>query len=193
MRLMQDLGLLLRVTRTHSLIRRYFVVNGFDGALTMLGLAMGFFVGGEPSPAVMLAACVGATVALFMSGLTSAFISEWEERKRALSLLETAMVADLSDSVHAEAARLVPVVVALVNGLAPVTAALLILIPLMLASAGVDLPLAPASATILMAFLVIFLLGVFSGAVGGSFWLWSGLRSALIAAATAAIILLLNL
>lgn len=190
MRLARDLGLLLRITRSHGLLRRYFVVNGFDGALTMLGLAVGFQVGGAASPQLMLAACLGAAVALLMSGLTSAFISEWEERKRALAELESAMLADLSESVHASAARLVPFVVAAVNGLAPFAVSLLILLPLMLASAGLALPLAPLQGTIAMAFATIFLLGVFSGAVGGSFWLWSGLRTLLIGAITAAIILL---
>ncbi len=77
---LDDIRLLLRITRSHGLMRRYFVVNGFDGALTMLGMSMGFYVSGAPRVDVMLGACLGAAVALFMSGLTSAFISEWEER-----------------------------------------------------------------------------------------------------------------
>ena len=182
MRLLTDLALLLRVTRSHGLMRRYFVVNGFDGALTMLGLSMGFYVSNEASIGVMLTACLGAAVALFMSGVTSAFLSEWEERKRSLAELESAMVADLSESVHAEAARAVPFVIALVNGLAP----------LILARAGIDLPLSGLEATIALAFIVIFLLGVFLGHVGGGFWLWSGLRTVLIAVATALIVMVVG-
>jgi predicted membrane protein (TIGR00267 family) len=168
-------------------MRRYFVVNGFDGALTMLGLSMGFYVSNEASIGVMLTACLGAAVALFMSGVTSAFLSEWEERKRSLAELERAMVADLSESVHAEAARAVPFVIALVNGLAPLSISVVIITPLILARAGIDLPLSGLEATIALAFIVIFLLGVFLGHVGGGFWLWSGLRTVLIAVATALI------
>ena len=36
--------LYLEITNTHGIVRRYFVVNGFDGALTMLGLIMGFII-----------------------------------------------------------------------------------------------------------------------------------------------------
>ena len=189
MRLLTDLALLLRITRSHGLMRRYFVVNGFDGALTMLGLSMGFYVSNEASIGVMLTACLGAAVALFMSGVTSAFLSEWEERKRSLAELESAMVADLSESVHAEAARAVPIVIALVNGLAPLSISVVIITPLILARAGIDLPLSALEATIALAFVVIFLLGVFLGRVGGGFWLWSGLRTVLIAVATALIVM----
>ena len=170
-------------------MRRYFVVNGFDGALTMLGLSMGFYVSNEASIGVMLTACLGAAVALFMSGVTSAFLSEWEERKRSLAELESAMVADLSESVHAEAARAVPIVIALVNGMAPLSISVVIITPLILARAGIDLPLSALEATIALAFVVIFLLGVFLGRVGGGFWLWSGLRTVLIALATALIVM----
>ena len=192
MRLLTDLALLLRITGSHGLMRRYFVVNGFDGALTMLGLSMGFYVSNEASIGVMLTACLGAAVALFMSGVTSAFLSEWEERKRSLAELETAMVADLSESVHAEAARAVPFVIALVNGLAPLSISVVIITPLILARAGIDLPLSGLEATIALAFIVIFLLGVFLGHVGGGFWLWSGLRTVLIAVATALIVMVVG-
>lgn len=192
MRLLTDLALLLRITRSHGLMRRYFVVNGFDGALTMLGLSMGFYVSNEASIGVMLTACLGAAVALFMSGVTSAFLSEWEERKRSLAELESAMVADLSESVHAEAARAVPFVIGLVNGLAPLSISVVIITPLILARAGIDLPLSALEATIALAFIVIFLLGVFLGHVGGGFWLWSGLRTVLIAVATALIVIVVG-
>ncbi len=190
MRRLTRLRLLLHLTGSHGLLRRYFVVNGFDGALTMLGLAMGFRVSAERDVAVMISACLGAAVALFMSGLTSAFISEWEERKRSLADLEAAMVSDLGESLHADAARKVPMVVAMVNGFAPLTMSLIILSPLLLAHAAVALPADPLDLTIATAFVLIFLLGVYLGRVGGTFWLWSGLRTAMIAAATALIILL---
>ena len=190
--MLTELGLLLRITGSHGILRRYFVVNGFDGALTMLGVCMGFWVAGEDSFRVMLTACLGGTVALFMSGITSAFVSEWEERKRALRDLESAMVADLGESLHARAARAVPWVVAMVNGIAPLSISLVIVLPLILARIGFALPWDPLEASIAMAFVVTFLLGVVLGRIGGTFWLWSGLRTVLVAAATAAVILLVN-
>ena len=71
---------LLHITGTHGIVRRYFVVNGFDGALTMLGLIMGFLVSGPASLGVIISACLGAAIALGVSGVSSAYVSEVAER-----------------------------------------------------------------------------------------------------------------
>jgi len=42
------------------------------------------------------------------------------------------------------------------------------------------------------AFLSLFMLGVLLGTVSGQFWLWSGLRTLIIALITAGIVLLLG-
>lgn len=189
---LRQLRFLLEISRSQGILRRYFVVNGFDGALTLLGITMGFRMGAPVEPGVVLHACAGAAVALFMSGASSAYMSEAAERRLALAQLEAAMVTDLQDSAHGDAARLVPLLVAAVNGLAPLLLALVVMAPLALAQAGVVLPVAPLTAAIVMAFVALFLLGIFLGRVSGTFWLWSGLRTLLIGAVTALVILLLS-
>ena len=52
------------LAQTRGIIRRYAVVNGFDGALTMLGLLTGFSLGGDVPLETVIAACLGAAVAL---------------------------------------------------------------------------------------------------------------------------------
>jgi predicted membrane protein (TIGR00267 family) len=192
MRLITPAKLGLHLTHSRGIVRRYFVVNGFDGALAMLGLLTGFYLGPAVELGVVIGACLGATVALGMSGVTSAYLSESAERRRSLSKLEQAMLTDLADSEHANEARLVPWVIALVNGAAPVAMALLIMVPLWLALLGVPLPLAPLPSAIATAFLCIFGLGVFLGSVGGTHWLVSGAKAVLIAVATVLIILLVQ-
>ena len=181
----------VHLAQTRSIIRRYTVVNGFDGALTMLGLLTGFRLGGEVPLDTVIAACVGAAVALGVSGLTSAYLSESAERRRALAELEAAMVTDLKRSAHARAAQVLPWLVALVNGAAPVLVSMVIILPLWLASVGVALPLAPLSTALATAFLCIFGLGVFLGKVAGTSWLWSGVKTLLIALATMLLIVML--
>lgn len=183
------LGLYLSLSR--GIIRRYFVVNGFDGALTMLGLLTGFHIGGKVALDVVIGACLGAAVALAISGLTSAYLSESAERRRSLSELEAAMVTDLSGTAHSNAARVLPPLIALVNGIAPLLMSLIIITPLWLAHAGMALPLAPLPTSIATALLCIFGLGVFLGRVGGTSWLWSGIKTLLVALVTILIILLL--
>lgn len=116
------------------------VTNGFDGALTMLGLIMGFYV------------------------------SESVERRKELTELEGAMVTELTESAHGKAACLIPFMIALVNGLAPVVFSLLIIAPLWLAEHGLALPLNPFEISILVSFVIIFLSGIFLDRVSAVFW-----------------------
>jgi len=182
---------LLRITRTHGIVRRYFVVNGFDGALTMLGLIMGFLVTAPAGLSVVISACLGAAIALGVSGISSAYVSESAERRRALEKLQDAMVTDLGESFHGDAARWVPMLIAVVNGSAPLLISLLILVPLWLAHAGLELPWSPLHAAVAVAFVLIFLLGVFLGRVARVSWWLSGLKTLLIASVTTVLILLL--
>lgn len=184
--------LFLKITRSSDIARRYLVVNGFDGALTTLGIIVGFYHIGATSIPLVISACFGAAIALGISGLSSGYISESAERKKELQELESAMVTDLAESAHGQAARLIPVVIALVNGLAPFAISLFIISPLWFASSFGDFPLEPLEASIAIALSVIFLLGIFLGKISGRFWLFSGLRTLIIAVITAAIILYLT-
>jgi len=183
------IGFLLSITQTHGIARRYFVVNGFDGALTMLGMLTGFYVSGGVRPDLAVSACLGAAIALGVSGVSSAYLSEVAERQKALRELEAAMIARLDESAHGEAARLVPLAVALVNGLSPMLVSVLIIGPLWLAVTEHALPVDPLLGAIATAFGVIFLLGAFLGHVSHAQWLWTGLRAVLIAVATSLVIL----
>lgn len=182
---------LLEISHSRDIMRRYFVVNGFDGALTILGLIMGFYVSDRVDLAVVITSCLAAALALGISGISSAYISEAAERRRILAKLENAMVTSLDDSHHARAATWIPWLVALVNGSAPLLFALIIITPLWLAQSGMALAIEPLLTAIAVALAIIFLLGVFLGRVGGTFWLWSGLQSLAVALVTVSLIYLI--
>jgi predicted membrane protein (TIGR00267 family) len=189
---LQELRFLLRISHSRGIIRRYFVVNGFDGALTMLGVILGFVTTDQVPLSVVIGACLGAAIALGVSGVSSAYLSEKAERRRELSGLEEAMAKSLHASAHAQAARWVPLLVALVNGLAPLLISLMIITPLWLANAGMALPLPALHAALLVALSIIFLLGVFLGRVAGNSLWRSGLQTLLVALVTVGLILLLS-
>ncbi len=181
--------LMLHILRARSIARRYLITNGFDGALTMLGMVTGFYISGTTELSVAISACLGAAVALFISGLSSAYLSEKAERKKELRELEQALVLDLKESDYGQASRYLPMLVALVNGLSPLLLSLLILLPLFIAAQGYILPLSPFINAIIVALICVFCLGVFLGKISKSFWLWSGLRALIIAIITVVIIL----
>ena len=175
-----------------AIARRYVVVNGFDGAFTMLGLMTGFHISGDVALNVVIGASLGAAVALGVSGMTSAYLSESAERRRALAELEAAMITDLSTTAEGRTSRFATWVIAIANGAAPLIVSLLIIFPLWLANAGVPFPIAPLLVAIATAFCCVFGLGTFIGEVGGTSWLTSGIKAVLLAAATTCLIVLLG-
>ena len=139
-----------------------------------------------------ISVCLGAAIALGMSGLTSAYISETAERKLELERLEDAMIVDLGESAHGKAARLMPFLIAFINGSAPFLVALIIILPLVLGHWYPRLIPQPLETATLLAFLIIFLLGVFIGRINRHFWLWSGLRTLVVAFITTLLIYLIS-
>lgn len=188
----KQIALMLKITRSRGIMRRYFIVNGFDGALTMLGLIMGFYVSEQVSYPVMINACLGAAIALGMSGLTSAYISEVAEKRRELRELEQAMIKDLGDSAYGQAARWLPFLIAAVNSLSPLIISLIVVSPVWLSSRSFQLPFDPLEASLVLSLAMMFLLGVFLGRVSNVHWLWAGVRTLLIAIVTASLIFLLS-
>lgn len=190
--MLDRLTLALRISRSKVILRRYFITNGFDGVLTMLGLLVGFRVSGSVDIDILLVSGLGTAIALAVSGVSSAYISESAERKHELDKLRDAMMDRLEGSAHEEAATIVPVMVALVNGLSPFIFAMLILAPLWLASSNSMVITAPVDLSIGIAMVMAFLLGIYIGRLSGTFWLWAGLRSSLLAIAIIFLILLFN-
>ena len=194
MSLIRQIQSLWKLSQAGQIARRYFVTNGFDGALTMLGILLGFHTGGDVPLVVTISACMGAAIALGISGFTSALLSETEERKKELKELEESLVAPLEKSDYGRASQITPWVIAAVNGLSPFLISLFIIIPLWLeqAGTGLPLPLGPLETGIAFSFLSILFLGIFLGRISGTFWLWSGLRAVLIGLLTAGIIFLIG-
>ena len=158
----------------------------------MLGLLVGFYLSEDVNLPVVINACIGVAIALGMSGVSSAYISEAAEKQRELRELEEAMVTDLGKSAHGQAARLLPMVIAFVNGMAPLAISLVILLPLWLAPSLEPFSTFPLESAFVMALIIIFLLGVYLGQVSQTFWLWAGLQTLLIAAATTTLIFTLS-
>jgi predicted membrane protein (TIGR00267 family) len=194
MSLIRQIRSLWNLSQAGQIARRYFVTNGFDGALTMLGILLGFYTGGQLPLVVAISACLGAAIALGISGFTSALLSETEERKKELRELEESLVAPLEESDYGKASQITPWVIAAINGLSPFLISLFIIIPLWLEDWGIMLPfeMDPFDAAIGFAFLAILFLGIFLGRISGTFWLWSGLRAVLIGLVTAGIIFLVG-
>ena len=154
---------LIELAEADEIARRYFVMNAFDGALTILGVIIGAFVGGAVDPKVIISAGVGASLAMGLSGGIGAYMAERAERERALKELEAHMFRDLQNTVIGRASRAAAYWVAFVDAISPATAALIPLFPLILAK----LKLVPVDmamlASIALNMATLFVLGAFLG------------------------------
>jgi len=119
----------LRVSQAYKIARRLFVMNAFDGILTIMGVVIGVHISGLADPHVVITAGIGGSVALGISGISSAYLAERAERRRDLKKLEVAMLTDLGDTQFARASEFATVVVALVNGLSPTLGAFILISP----------------------------------------------------------------
>lgn len=112
-----------------EIARRYFAMNAFDGVLTIIGVLMGNYLAQVRQPAIVITTGLSTCIAMGVSGLWGAYLTESAERKRGLGELQDHTLTDLSETKIGRASRIAVLIVALVDGLAPFTSALVILIP----------------------------------------------------------------
>jgi predicted membrane protein (TIGR00267 family) len=147
-----------------EIARRYFVMNAFDGILTIIGVLTGSYVARVESASVVISTGLATSVAMGISGLWGAYFTEAAERKRDLDDLENRTLTDLSETRIGRASRVAGVVVALVDGLAPFLSALVALSPFFFSFSLGDIYLS-YYLSLGIALLSLFGLGAFLGMV----------------------------
>jgi len=126
----------IRVMKGEEILRRYFVMNAFDGALTMLGIVLGAVVAGATNEKIIIGAGVSASFAMGISGFVGAFMTERAERERLIKELERALLTDLDDTMLGRASLTMTIIAAIIDGASPALASLTASIPFFLVSAG---------------------------------------------------------
>lgn len=165
-----------RVAEVGQIARRYFAMNAFDGVLTTLGVLVGSSIGHVHSARQIVAVGLGAAMAMGVSGFYGSYLIERAERDRSLRELEDITLSSLEDSDIAAASTYATIVIALVDGASPFFAALLVLLPFL----GGLMSLSAAYVTgIVIAFVELFLLGLFLGRVSRQRLVWSGVKLAM--------------
>lgn len=162
------------MTGMSEIIRRTFVNNSFDGALTMLGVLLGSYIGGIRDPLLVVKLGLATSIAVGISGLTGALFAESAERKRQLKEMESALHRDLENTEYKKAHDTATILTALMDGLSPFVASLIILLPFFILSSG-DILLAYQVSAVL-SLVVFFLIGAFLGKTSGESMLFMGLK-----------------
>ena len=155
----------LRITQMTPIARRYFIKNGFDGSMTVLGIIVGSWVVGVVDPEIIVTAGLGACLAMGVSGLFGAYMTEKAERKKNLKTVEAAMLTDLSNSIHTDASDFVSAYAAIVDGASPMLTAAVSLVPFVLTLAGTFVISDAYIVSIILTLATLFSLGLYLGRI----------------------------
>jgi len=182
-----------RYSKAEEYSRRYAVMNAFDGVITILGIILGSALLGGADPRHIVAAGVGALIAMGISGVSGTYMAESAEQERKIKEIEEAMLVKLEGSVIVEARRKAAVISALVDAGAAVTAGFIVLLPYLAAAVHLIDSWLAFYASLTSALGLLFVLGVFLGKVAKKNILISGVKALAIGLATLLMITLLNL
>ncbi len=149
-----------------NILRRYFVMNGFDGALTAFGIILGSWIAGANDPTILIIAGMSASFAMGISGFWIAYLTERAERTKDQKKLEDAMVTDLKNTKIAKANFYVSLIIAFVDGMSPLIFSLIAIIPFLFVLGGGSMLIAYIVSTGLV-LVEVTVLGLFLGAVSG--------------------------
>lgn len=144
-----------------AISRRYFVMNAFDGALTMLGVIIGAYVAGILEPIPIITAAISGSIAMGVSGMSGAYMTEKAERTKELKELERAMVTSLENRLPHKSHQFATIFAALVDGLSPALAAMLVVSPFFIVSTGLLSAMQAFYSTIVLTLLILTLLGIY--------------------------------
>jgi len=193
MKMFKRLKRILRYSESAEYPRRYAVMNAFDGVITILGIILGSRLLGSAEPGQIVAASVGALIAMGVSGASGTYITEMAEQERKIKELQDAMLTNLEGTILVKAHREAAVISALVDSAAAIFAGLLAVAPYFLTVAGYISEVAAFYSSLIISLSLLFTLGVFLGKVAGRSLLFSGLKALGIGCLTLLFLLILNL
>jgi len=166
-----------KIASIGEIARRYFAMNSFDGVLTILGILIGSYFGGIRQANIVISAGLGASIAMMVSGIWGTYLTEQAERTKSLKELESSILIKLGKTDIGKASRFATRAVAIIDGLSPFIAALIVLIPFFFSN-YFDITGAYFTSGII-AFAILFLLGIFLGKISKESLIKTGLKMVL--------------
>lgn len=155
----------IKVLAEHEIVRRYIIINSFDGALTILGIVMAEFLSNITDPKLIILPGIGAAVAMCVSGIWGAYSAERAEVKNKIRTMEAHLLKDLSNTEFKRKRERMALMIGLVDGLSPLLVSLVILVPFFCVKAGcVSMQMAYYISLFIIS-AILFVLGAFAGRI----------------------------
>jgi len=176
MKFLEKIRRYIRISEVAPISRRYFIMNAFDGATTVLGIVIGAYAAEITNESWVIWSGLGVSLAMGLSGFVGAYMTEEAEREKKLNALEKSMLTELTDSVVGKASRFASLWAGIVDGVSPALAALVCLTPFFLSSHGLFAINSAIQLSVAMALSIMFLLGVFLGKISNRNMLFHGAK-----------------
>jgi predicted membrane protein (TIGR00267 family) len=165
--------------------RRYFVMNAFDGALTMLGVVIGAYVAGILDPLPIISAAIAGSIAMGTSGISGAYMTEKAERTKKIKDLEKAMLTNLKNGIHRKSHRYATVLASIIDGLSPAMAAIVVVSPFFFVNFGLLTAYDAFFICIGLTLTILVLLGAYLAKISDESMIKYGLQMLLVGGVTA--------
>lgn len=178
--ILENVRYLATVSGVGQFARRYFVMNSFDGVLTIIGVMLGSYTVVGIDSRYMASAGVGAIIAIAISGFTGTYMSETAERKRWLIAIEKQLLRKMRGSIQEKAANFASILSALTAGVSPALVSMVCLSPLLLSMHAILPEMLAFHITLLFCSFCLFLLGYYLGKISKESALFWGVKMLLI-------------
>lgn len=176
MKFLEKIRRYIRISEVAPISRRYFIMNAFDGATTILGIVIGAYAAEITNESWVIWSGLGVSLAMGLSGFVGAYMTEEAEREKKLNALEKSMLTELKDSVVGKASRFASLWAGIVDGVSPALTALVCLTPFFLSSHGLFAINSAIQLSVATALSIMFLLGVFLGKISNRNMLFHGAK-----------------
>jgi len=176
-----------RISGAGDITRRYFVMNAFDGALTMLGVVIGAYVAGVLEPITIISAGIAGSIAMGASGMSGAYMAEKAERTKKLKELEKAMLTDMKNGLHDRSHRFATIFAAVIDGVSPAFAAMIVISPFFIARFDIIEVETAFFACIGLTLAVLFILGIYLAKISDESMIRYGVQMLMVGLITAAL------
>ena len=182
----------MKIAGGWEIARRYFVMNGFDGILSVLGIVLGSYALGITDPKIILAPGLGATIAIGVSGFWIAYLTEEAEQIREMHEIERTIFTDLDNSMYVRSAKVASIVNSVIDGASPFIFGIFVLMPFLLVE-SLGLPIDVAYyLSFGISGILLFILGGFLGRLSKQNVIIFGIKTCMAGVIVTIIILLLG-
>ena len=165
MKILDKLKENLSMVGGENILRRYFVMNGFDGALTALGIIIASIIIKSTEAKTLLFIGIGASISMGVSGFWIAYLTERAERTKERKELEKDMVTELNDTKFTKANFWTSLIIAAVDGISPFMFSMISISPFLFVIPGWITMTTGYIIAISLVGVEVIILGVFLGAI----------------------------